>query len=81
MLALLLGFGTVNFTLADMNPKATEGQSGSMMGPGVTGMMGGGQMDHMMQMMQACTQMMNQMSATMGQHGAPQTQTPQPEKK
>lgn len=38
---------------AEMNPRATEGQSGSMVGQGMTGMMGGGQMGHMMQMMQA----------------------------
>ena len=81
MLTLILGLGVVHFTLAEMNPRATEGQSGSMMGPGMTGMMGGGHMDQMMQMMQTCTQMMNQMSAMMGQHGAPQPQPPHPEKK
>ncbi len=82
--ALMLGLGTVSFTTAEMKVKATEGQSGSMMGPGMTGMMGGSQMGHMMpmmQMMEACTKMMNQMSAMMGQHGSPQPQAPQPEKK
>mgnify|MGYP001586698965 CR=1 FL=1 len=81
MLAVILGLGAVSFTLAQTSPKLTEGQSGSMMGHG---MMGGGQMGQMMpmmEMMQACTKMMQQMSAMMGQHDTPQQQPPQPEKK
>ena len=79
MLTLILGLGVVSFTRAEINPKATEDHSASTMG-----MMGGGQMDQMMpmmQMMQACSQMMNQVSPMMGQHGTPQQQLPQPEKK
>ena len=84
MLALILGLGVVSFTLAEMNPRTTEGQSGSMMGPRMMGMMGGGQMGQMMpmmEMMQACTKMMQQMSAMMGQHGSSQQSPPQPVKK
>lgn len=84
MLILILGLGVVSFTRAETNPKATEGQSCCMMGPGTMGMMGGGQMGHMMpmmQMMEACTKLMQQMPAMMGQHGTPQSQAPQPEKK
>ena len=81
---LILGLGVASFTRAETNPKATEGQSCCMMGPGTMEMMGGsqmGQMMPMMEMMQACTKMMHQMSPMMGQHGTPQQQLPQPEKK
>ncbi len=84
MLALILGLGVVSVTPAHISPSATEGQSGSLMGLGMGEMMGGGQMGQMMptfQVMQACTEMMNQMSGKMGQQGAPQQQPPQPEKK
>lgn len=84
ILALLLGLGVVSFTIAEMIPKATEGQSCCMMGPDTMRMMGGGQMRQMlpmMEMMQACTKMMQQMSTMMGQPGTPQQPPPQPEKK
>ena len=84
ILAMILGLGPVGLAFAHMSPKASEGQSGSLMGPGMMGMMGGdqmGQMMPMMEMMQACTKMMQQMSAMMGPHGTPQQQPPQPEKK
>jgi hypothetical protein len=83
-LALMIGLGVTSFTYADPDARPTATQSCCPMGSGRAGMMGGGQMGHMMpmmQMMQACTQMMNQMSAMMGQHGPPQQQPPQPEKK
>ena len=80
LLALILGLGAAGLALAQLSPKPTEGQWGSIMGPGMMGMMVGGQMDQMMPMMQACAQMMNQMSPMMGQPGTPQQQPPQPEK-
>ena len=80
ILALILGLGAVSLAFAHMSLQATEGQSGSMMGPDMMGMMGGGQMGDMMPMMQACAQMMNQMSPMLGQSGIPQQQPPQPKK-
>lgn len=84
MLAVILGLGAAVFAVAQTSPKAAEGQSGSMMGHGMMGMMGGGQMGQtmpMMHMMEACTQMMNQMSAMMGQHSTPRQHPSQPEQK
>ncbi len=80
MLALAVTLGLVGGIAAQMSPQPAESRPGSMMGA-ETDMMGGGQMGQMMPMMQACTQMMQQMSALMGQHGAPQPPPVQPEKK
>lgn len=73
-LALALGLSMVGVTLARISPQTPGGHASGMMGSGM-GMTRGGQMDQMMpmmQMIQACTQMMHQMSAMMGPHHAPQ---------
>ncbi len=79
-LAVTLGLGMVGVTLAHMSRQTPEGRSGGMMDPGM-GMMGGGPMGVMMPMMQACTQMMQQMSAMMGQYGPTQPQVRESERK
>ncbi len=72
-LALALGPSMVGVTLARISLQPPGGHAGGMMGSGM-GMMGAGQMGQMMptiQVMQACTEMMNQMSAMMGHHHTP----------
>lgn len=64
----------VGVTLARISLRTPRGHVSAMMGSGM-GMTGGGQMDQMMamrQMIYACTQMMQQMSAMMGHHHTPQ---------
>jgi hypothetical protein len=80
-LALMLGVGVTSFTYADTHAKPTTTQSCCAMGSGTAGMMGGGQMHQMMQMMQACTDMMRQISPRPAQPSAPQQSPPQPETK